>query len=143
VSRYHKDHSISRRSRPFHPGARGKVRVEDFARAYEKGSGLTGWIETLPRILAGDSFRAVVRGGGGGADQRQADPVGLGGHVIKCGLAPVLIDLMRRGYATAFAMNGSTAIHDFEIAISARPARTSRPCSPTAASGQPRRPGGR
>ena len=37
--------------------------------------------------------------------------------MIKCGLAPVLIDLMRRGYATAFAMNGAAAIHDFEIAL--------------------------
>jgi hypothetical protein len=42
---------------------------------------------------------------------------GMGGHVIKCGLAPVLIDLMRRGYATAFAMNGAAAVHDFEIAM--------------------------
>src|SRR6185437_7542781 len=42
---------------------------------------------------------------------------GLGGHVIKCGLAPVLLDLMHRGYATLFAMNGSAAIHDFEIAL--------------------------
>ncbi len=42
---------------------------------------------------------------------------GLGGHVIKCGLAPVLIDLMHRGYATAFALNGAAAIHDFEIAL--------------------------
>ena len=41
----------------------------------------------------------------------------MGGHVIKCGLAPVLIDLMHRGYATAFASNGSASIHDFEIAI--------------------------
>src|SRR5205807_5751595 len=42
---------------------------------------------------------------------------GLGGHVIKCGLAPVLVDLMQRGYAAAFSMNGSAAIHDFEIAL--------------------------
>ena len=42
---------------------------------------------------------------------------GMGGHVIKCGLAPVLLDLMRRGYATGFALNGSAAIHDFEIAL--------------------------
>ena len=42
---------------------------------------------------------------------------GMGGHVIKCGLAPVLIDLMRRGYVTGFAMNGSASIHDFEIAL--------------------------
>ncbi len=41
----------------------------------------------------------------------------MGGHVIKCGLAPVLIDLMRRGFATGFAMNGSASIHDFEIAL--------------------------
>ena len=41
----------------------------------------------------------------------------MGGHVIKCGLAPVLIDLMHRGFATAFAMNGSASIHDFEIAL--------------------------
>jgi hypothetical protein len=41
----------------------------------------------------------------------------MGGHVIKCGLAPVLLDLMRRGYATGFALNGSAAIHDYEIAL--------------------------
>jgi hypothetical protein len=41
----------------------------------------------------------------------------MGGHVIKCGLSPLLIDLMRRGFATAFAMNGSASIHDFEIAL--------------------------
>ena len=50
-------------------------------------------------------------------EKRRAIIWGLGGHVIKCGLAPVLIDLMRRGYATAFAMNGAAAIHDFEIAL--------------------------
>src|SRR5690606_31069246 len=42
---------------------------------------------------------------------------GMGGHVVKCGLSPILLDLMRRGYVQGFAMNGSTAIHDFEIAI--------------------------
>ncbi len=95
----------------------GKVRVEDFARPYEKGAGLAALVDFLPRILAGDSFRAVVdailRARAAGK------PViwGMGGHVIKCGLAPVLIDLARRGFATAFAMNGSAAIHDFEIAI--------------------------
>ena len=42
---------------------------------------------------------------------------GMGGHVIKCGLAPVLLDLMHRGYASGFVLNGSAAIHDFEIAL--------------------------
>src|SRR4029077_19936245 len=43
--------------------------------------------------------------------------IGLGGHVVKTGLAPILIDLMKRGYVTAFALNGSAMIHDFEIAL--------------------------
>jgi hypothetical protein len=71
----------------------------------------------LPHILAGDSFRAVVDAVAAAREKRKPVLWGMGGHVIKCGLAPVLIDLMRRGYAAAFAMNGSTAIHDFEIAI--------------------------
>ena len=50
-------------------------------------------------------------------NKRRAILWGMGGHVIKCGLAPVLLDLMRRGYATGFVMNGSAAIHDFEIAL--------------------------
>jgi len=95
----------------------GKVRVEDFATVYHKGAGLLGWLEGLPRILAGESFRALIelliRA------RTAGKPIlwGLGGHVIKCGLAPVLLDLMRRGYATAFALNGAAAIHDFEIAL--------------------------
>ena len=42
---------------------------------------------------------------------------GMGGHVIKCGLGDVLLDLMRRGWVTGFVMNGAASIHDFEIAI--------------------------
>ena len=42
---------------------------------------------------------------------------GLGGHIVKCGLNPILIDLLNRGFITAIAMNGAAAIHDFEIAI--------------------------
>ncbi len=98
----------------------GKVRVEDFAVPHRAGAGFRGWLESLPRILAADSFRAVVEALGAARDARRPVLWGLGGHVIKCGLAPVLIDLMKRGYATAFAMNGAAAIHDFEIAIAGR-----------------------
>ena len=95
----------------------GKVRVADFARLYERGAGLQGWLAGLPHILAGDTFRrvrdAIV------SARKRGKPViwGMGGHAIKCGLAPVFAGLMGRGYATAFAMNGSAAIHDFEIAL--------------------------
>jgi hypothetical protein len=94
----------------------GKVRVEHFAKPYS-GGGVGVWLDSLPHILAADSFRAVVQAIASARERKRMILWGLGGHVIKCGLAPVLIDLMRRGFATAFALNGAAAIHDFEIAI--------------------------
>ena len=38
----------------------GKVRVDDFATAYAKGAGIAGWLDSLPKILAGEAFRSVV-----------------------------------------------------------------------------------
>jgi hypothetical protein len=95
----------------------GKVKTADFASVYRAGSGVAGWLDSLPRILAGNSFRAVVDAVVEARRRERAIIWGLGGHVIKCGLGPVVIDLMRRGYATVFAMNGAAAIHDFEIAL--------------------------
>lgn len=95
----------------------GKVKVEDFAAPPQKGGDMIAFLAGLPHILAGDSLRAVVEAIIRARDNKRAIIWGLGGHVIKCGLAPVLIDLMERGFATAFAMNGASAIHDFEIAI--------------------------
>jgi hypothetical protein len=95
----------------------GKVKAADFATPYEPGSGVAGLIESLPHILAGESFRELIDRLAAARDRKRAILWGLGGHVIKCGLAPVLLDLMGRGYATGFALNGSAAIHDFEIAL--------------------------
>jgi hypothetical protein len=95
----------------------GKVKTADFAAPYHRGDGVRGLMESLPHLLAADSFRAVIDAVSAARQKKRAILWGLGGHVIKCGLAPVLIDLMRRGYVTAFAMNGSAAIHDFEIAL--------------------------
>lgn len=95
----------------------GKARAEDFARVYARGGGVGGWLDSLPHILAGESFRAVVEAVLRARARGRQIIWGLGGHVIKCGLAPVLLDLARRRFATAFAMNGAAAIHDFEIAL--------------------------
>ncbi len=95
----------------------GKVGAAQFGSPYRKGAGIAAWIDSLPRILAGEDFRKVVAAIYAAREKRRAIVWGLGGHVIKCGLAPVLIDLMQRGFVTAFAMNGSAAIHDFEIAL--------------------------
>ena len=95
----------------------GKVQVSDFASPHRGGATLTAWLDSLPHLLAADSLRAIIEAIAKARTQKRAIIWGLGGHVIKCGLAPVLIDLMQRGYATAFAMNGAAAIHDFEIAL--------------------------
>lgn len=95
----------------------GKVRMEHMGLPPEKSLTLARWLDRLPKLLAADSLRDVV------AALRQARTGGrgilwgIGGHVIKCGLAPVLIDLLDRGYATAFAMNGAASIHDFEFGL--------------------------
>lgn len=96
----------------------GKVRVDNFAKPHAKGSGVKGLVDSLPRILAAEDFRAVIAALRAARARKRAILWGLGGHVIKCGMADVLADLMRRGYVTGIAMNGATAIHDFEIAIS-------------------------
>jgi hypothetical protein len=95
----------------------GKIGIADFASPYTKGSGMGAWLDSLPRILAGADLRKVTDSIATARVRKRAIVWGLGGHVIKCGLAPVLIDLMRRGYATVFALNGAAAIHDFEIAL--------------------------
>lgn len=95
----------------------GKVQTQHFATPHQKGAGFAAWLDSLPKILAADSFRAVVEAIRRARRQKRAILWGIGGHVVKVGLAPVLLDLMRRGYATGFVMNGAASIHDFEIAI--------------------------
>ena len=95
----------------------GKVKTEHFGRPFRKGESIVDFLDSLPRLLAADSLRAVVAALLAAREGKRSIIWGIGGHVIKCGLAPILIDMMRRGYATAFAMNGSAAIHDFEIAL--------------------------
>jgi hypothetical protein len=96
---------------------KSKVRVEDFATAYQKGSGVAGLLRSLPAALAAGDFAAVVAAL---LAARRADAAiiwGLGAHVVKTGLSPVVIDLMQRGFVSALATNGAGVIHDFEIAL--------------------------
>ncbi len=94
-----------------------KVRAEDFARVWAKGGSLQTFVASLPSILVAQDFRAVV--GDIAAAVRKQKPVLLcmGAHVIKCGLSPVIVDLMRRGVVSCVATNGAGAIHDFELAL--------------------------
>ncbi len=96
-----------------------KVSVADFARPLsdDEAKGVAALLNSLPKILAADSLRAVAAAVARARAERRAIIWGIGGHVIKTGLAPILIDLMQRGFVTAIAMNGSGIIHDFEIAL--------------------------
>jgi hypothetical protein len=94
-----------------------KVDVTTFGKPYQQGSGVASWIDSLPQILAGQDFRKLITAIQKAKAQPKALIWGLGGHVIKCGLGPIFIDLMRRGYVTAVALNGAGAIHDFEVAL--------------------------
>ncbi len=96
-----------------------KVTVRDFARPLtdDEARQTAALLDSLPNILAAETLRAVAAAIIRAKSESRALIWGLGGHVIKTGLAPVLIDLMRRGLVTSIALNGSGAIHDFEIAL--------------------------
>jgi hypothetical protein len=94
-----------------------KVSLDDFASPIKEDASLKDFLASLPNILAVQNLRDLaVRI----QHARQAQkPIiwGIGGHVIKTGLAPVIIDLMKRGFVTAIAGNGSVLVHDSEIAM--------------------------
>ena len=96
---------------------KSKASVREFARPYERGTGVPGLLASLPSFLAASDFNAVVAAMAA-AKQRGAPIIwGIGAHVLKTGLSPILIDLMERGYVSAVATNGAGIIHDFEIAL--------------------------
>jgi hypothetical protein len=96
-----------------------KVTVNDFARALneDEAKAAAALLTSLPDLLAVQSLRAVVAAIVKAKAHRKAIIWGAGGHVIKTGLAPVIIDLLQRGFVSAIALNGSGVIHDFEIAL--------------------------
>jgi hypothetical protein len=96
---------------------KSKASVEAFARPYEAGSGVGGLMRSLPQFLAASDFTQVVNAITRARERHAAIIWGMGAHVLKTGLSPILIDLMERGYVSALATNGAGVIHDFEIAL--------------------------
>jgi hypothetical protein len=91
-----------------------KVRAEEFAKPPEDDRSFSAFLGALPDVLAARDFLALARDIANAAGRRGVI-VMVGGHVVKTGLAPILIDFMRRGIITHLAMNGAAAIHDYEI----------------------------
>jgi hypothetical protein len=93
-----------------------KVRTEEFSSPPGADRSFAAFIRALPDVLVARDFRNVVGAISEAKRNGRGVVVMLGGHIVKTGLAPVLIDLMKRGVITHLAMNGSAAIHDYEIA---------------------------
>src|SRR4029077_19627489 len=96
---------------------KSKVNIRDFAKPPAANPSLSKFLASLPNFLAAADLRNLLAAIHTARKHRKAILWGIGGHVIKVGLGPVLIDLMRRGFITSLAMNGAALVHDFEIAL--------------------------
>jgi hypothetical protein len=94
-----------------------KVQLADFATPWRRGGSLRTFLNTLPDILGVKTLRAVSQAIVKARRHNRPVIVGMGAHVTKVGLNPILVDLMERDIVTAVAMNGAVIIHDFELAM--------------------------
>ena len=95
---------------------KSKVHAGMFGKPFDESENILSFISKLPHILAAENLRLLIRAILFARESRKQIIWGLGGHVIKVGLGPIIADLMDHGFVTAIAMNGSSAIHDFEVA---------------------------
>jgi hypothetical protein len=97
---------------------KSKVSASEFATPAAANPAISKFLDTLPHLLAANDLRELLSAIHRARKQRRAILWGIGGHVIKVGLGPTLIDLMNRSFVSGIAMNGAALIHDFEIALS-------------------------
>ena len=97
-----------------------KLRVEAEASPHRPGARLSAFLDGLPDVLGAADLRAVVRAWDGAWAKRKTVLFGFGAHLIKVGLAPIVVDLMDRGAITALMMNGAGCVHDLELAMLGR-----------------------
>ena len=96
------------------------VSLDDFAGLPEPGASAEELLDSFPGILAGRTFHALADAIVDARRDGRQVVAAIGGHVVKCGCGPILIDLAERGIVTAFVMNGAAAIHDWEIAVAGK-----------------------
>ncbi|HBG46787.1 MAG TPA: hypothetical protein DDW94_07330 [Deltaproteobacteria bacterium] len=96
---------------------KSKVSVGDFASCAKKGGSFAGFLGSLPGILAAKDLLEVAAAVTSAHGNKKTVALGMGAHVIKVGLSPLIIDLMERGVINSVAMNGACVVHDFETAF--------------------------
>jgi hypothetical protein len=94
-----------------------KVNINDFAQSTDQTSSINQFIESLPDILAAKDFKAFISHYREAVEQKKLIVWMMGAHTIKCGLNPIVINLIRKGFIGHLALNGAGAIHDIEIAF--------------------------
>ncbi|WP_300462014.1 hypothetical protein [Desulfobacula sp.] len=97
-----------------------KVDMRDFSTPWKKGSQFSAFLDSLPSILAGNDLRSVIAAISRAVKHKRPVCFAMGGHVIKTGMSPIVIDLMEKKIFTLLAMNGSGIIHDLETAMMGR-----------------------
>jgi hypothetical protein len=88
-----------------------------FARPHSAGASFQQFLNGLPKILAASVLRRLVAEVLRAREKGKPVLWGMGAHVLKVGLSPVLVDLMERGFITGVALNGAGIVHDFELAV--------------------------
>ncbi|RLC44890.1 MAG: hypothetical protein DRH70_08350 [Candidatus Coatesbacteria bacterium] len=96
---------------------KSKVSLTTLAAPYAKGASFKDLLDSLPDVLAARDFKSVVDAICEARRHGRHFVWAMGAHSIKCGLSPVICDLIRRGIITAVALNGAGMIHDFELAF--------------------------
>jgi hypothetical protein len=99
---------------------KSKVSFGDLAKPWHKGDTFSSFLKGLPDILAAQQLQQVIDALVSACRAQKTIMVGMGAHVIKVGLAPVIIDLIKRGVIKAVALNGAGIIHDFEMAYAGK-----------------------
>jgi deoxyhypusine synthase len=93
-----------------------KVRLDDEARPLAPGSSFADFLASLPPLLGAADLRDAIAASAAAYAEERTLLWGLGAHVIKVGLAPVVVDLIERGLVSGILMNGAGCVHDLELA---------------------------
>ncbi|MBW2269663.1 MAG: hypothetical protein JRH16_13900 [Deltaproteobacteria bacterium] len=99
---------------------RSKVAVRDEAKPHVAGASFAQFLAGLPELLGAADLRRAIAAGALARKQRRTLLWGLGAHVIKVGLAPVVVDLLERGFVSGILMNGAGCVHDLELSMMGR-----------------------
>lgn len=94
-----------------------KINVSDFGKPFDTSGSFSDFLSTLPDIFAAKDLKDVAKAIANAKMSGKKVILGMGAHVIKVGLSPLIIDLMKNGVIDCVAMNGACIIHDTEIAI--------------------------